>query len=313
MKCLIIDEVDNCIQGKLSKHMETVWIKDVPSEEDLLKHIPGYDILVMRVDPAITKRVIDAANQLKVIAVGAVGINHIDIDYAEKKGIKVFNAPGLNIDSVAELTIGRLIDISRQVVAANNYVKGEKLWNKYLFTGTELAKKTIGIIGYGKIGQRVGELARAFKMKVIAYDPYITVEQGLKMNTKMVTLDEIFKESNCITIHVPLTPETKNMISCKQIEMMKKGCIIVNMGRGGVVDEEAVLDALSKGKLGGMGTDVMTSELSGDSGKDDTIESPLFEYDNFIVTPHIGGQTIDSQKRIGDFLVENIKVIFNLF
>lgn len=313
MKCLIIDEVDNCIQGKLSKHMETVWIKDVPSEEDLLKHIPGYDILVMRVDPAITKRVIDAANQLKVIAVGAVGINHIDIDYAEKKGIKVFNAPGLNIDSVAELTIGRLIDISRQVIAANNYVKGEKLWNKYLFTGTELAKKTIGIIGYGKIGQRVGELAQAFKMKVIAYDPYITVEQGLKMNTKMVTLDEIFKESNCITIHVPLTPETKNMISYKQIEMMKKGCIIVNMGRGGVVDEEAVLDALSKGKLGGMGTDVMTSELSGDSGKDDTIESPLFEYDNFIVTPHIGGQTIDSQKRIGDFLVENIKVIFNLF
>lgn len=310
MRCLIIDEVDSEIQNELSKYMETEWIKSVPTEDELIKNISGYNVLIMRVDPAITKKVIDAADELKIIAVGAVGLNHIDMGYVKEKGIKVFNAPGLNIDSVAELTIGRLIDIGRQVVSANNYIKTENQWNKYLFMGSELAEKTIGIIGFGKIGQRVGELARAFKMKVIAYDPYITIEQGLEMNTKMVTLEEIFKESNYITIHVPLTPETQNMISYEEIDMMQEGCIIVNMGRGGVVDEEAVAAALSNGHLGGMGSDVMADELSGDKGNN--IESPLFSFDNFIVTPHIGGQTIDSQKRIGNFIVKNIKEMLNL-
>lgn len=314
MKCLIIDAVDDGIQVALSKRMKTKWIKDAPSETDLAKYIQGYDILVMRVDPSITKKVMDAAGNLKIIAVGAVGINHINMDYARKKGIKVFNTPGLNIDSVAELTIGRLIDISRQVVTANNYIKRENKWNKYLFMGSELAEKTIGIIGYGKIGQRVGELARAFKMNVIAYDPYITTEQGLELNTKMVTLKEILKESNYITIHVPLTPETRNMISYQQIEAMKKGCVIVNMGRGGVVDEVAVAEALAKGKLGGMGTDVMADELSSNRNKGDFIKSPLFEFDNFVVSPHIGGQTIDSQKRIGKYIVNKINnLLYNKY
>ena len=312
MKCLIIDEVDAGIQEKLSKYMEVEWIREVPSEKDLIKFIPGYDILVMRVDPPITREVIDAADKLKVIAVGAVGTNHIDMNYATEKGIKVFNSPGLNVDSVAELTIGCLISILRQIIIANNHVKNEKRWNKYLFMGHELAGKTIGIIGYGRIGQRVGQLAKAFRMNVIAYDPYVTVEQGSQLNAKMVTFQELIKESDFITIHLPLTPETKNMISYEQIEMLKDGCVIVNMGRGGIVDEEAIMQALKNGKIGGMATDVMAGELDGNNSKDIMIDSPLFEFNNFIVTPHIGGQTYEAQKRIGDFVVENIKKLLNL-
>ena len=312
MKCLIIDEVDAVIQERLSKHMEVTWRRNPPSEQEMTKLISEYDILVMRVDPAITKKILDAAKKLKIIAIGSVGINHIDMDYAAQKGIKVFNSPGLNIDSVAELTIGYLINISRQITKANNYVKMKKQWNKYLFMGRELACKTIGIIGYGRIGQRVGQLAQAFKMDVIAYDPYITVEQGRTLDTRMVTFEELLKESDYITIHVPLIPETKNMISYDQIRMLKTGSIIVNMGRGGVVDEEAIAEALQSGKIRGAGMDVMSCELNNDFSAETIIDSPLMKIENFIITPHIGGQTYDSQKKIGNHIVENIERLCNI-
>jgi D-3-phosphoglycerate dehydrogenase len=303
MKSVIIDNVHSCIKETLERYIN-VDVKMLPTYEELAELIPDYDILIMRVDPKIDQNLIDKAKNLKMICVCAAGLNHIDLEYAKQKGIKVVNAPGLNIDSVAELTIGRLIELSRHVVKANNDVKINGIWDKYLYMGQELAGKTLGIAGFGKIGRRVGELAKAFKMNVVAYDPYVTAEQGRQLGVEMLELDELLKRVDYITIHMPLTPETKGMISKEKISLMKKGSFIVNMGRGGIVDEAAAYDALTSGRLAGMGVDVMQEEPC--------LKSLLYELDNFVVTPHIGGQTIDSQKRIGVFISNTIIDTFNL-
>lgn len=303
MKSVIIDNVHSCIKETLEKYID-VDVKMLPTYEELAEIIPDYDILIMRVDPKIDQSLIDKAKNLKMICVCAAGLNHIDLDYAKQKGIKVVNAPGLNIDSVAELTIGRLIELSRHVVKANNDVKINGIWDKYRYMGQELAGKTLGIAGFGKIGRRVGELAKAFKMNVVAYDPYVTAEQGSELGVEMLDLDDMLKRVDYITIHMPLTPETKGLISKEKINLMKKGSFIVNMGRGGIVDETAAFEALTSGQLAGMGADVMQEEPCP--------ESPLYKLDNFVITPHIGGQTIDSQERIGVFISNNIIDTFNL-
>lgn len=311
MKGLIVDVVDSCIAEKLGKYMQ-MDTEILPTAERLAEIIPDYDVLIMRVDPPIKKEILDAAKRLKVIGVCSVGLNHVDLEYAKQKGVEVMNSPGLNIDSVAELTVGRMIDMARHVVRAHNDTLKKKNWDKYPYMGQELNGKTVGIIGFGKIGRRVAELCKAFRMTTLAYDPYVSVEDGKKVDVEILPLEDLIRRSNFITIHVPLTPETKNMISREQIAMMPDGAIIINMGRGGLVDEEAVYQALKSGKLGGMGTDVMALELGASFSPDAKLESPLYELDNFVVTPHIGGQTVDSQKRIGESISERIISLLKL-
>ena len=172
MKCLIIDAVHSSIAEEFSKYMQ-VDTHMLPTKEELAKLIPDYDVLIMRVDPAINKEILDAAKNLKVIGVCSVGLNHIDLDTAKEKGIQVFNAPGMNANAVAELTLAKMLEVARHTIPANYDVKVNKNWDKYKFVGSELRGKTLGILGFGRIGQRVGELARAFKMDVVAYDPYL--------------------------------------------------------------------------------------------------------------------------------------------
>ncbi|MDE6897801.1 MAG: phosphoglycerate dehydrogenase, partial [Lawsonibacter sp.] len=194
MKCLIIDVVSPAIAEELGKYMQ-VDTKILPTQEELAGMIGDYEVLIMRVDPAINKTILDAAKNLKVIGVCSVGLNHIDMDTAKANGIQVFNAPGLNGNAVAELTISKMLDMSRHTIPACNDVKVNKNWDKYKFVGRELRGKTLGVLGFGRIGQRVGELARAFLMNVVAYDPYLPAEVFEQQHATSMSIEEVLKVS----------------------------------------------------------------------------------------------------------------------
>ena len=319
MKCLIIDAVHESITEELGKYMQVDNLytaemegkaANAPLTSEQLKNVIGdYDVLIMRVDPAITEEVLDAAKNLKVIGVCSVGLNHINMDCAKAKGIQVFNAPGLNANAVAELTLSKMLDMSRHTMPANVDVKVNHQWDKYKFVGRELRGRTLGILGFGRIGQLVAGLAHAFKMNIVAYDPFLPDEKFSENNaTKMETIEELLKVADYVTIHMPLLPTTKNLINAKSIETMKPDCIVLNMARGGIVNEQDMYEALKAGKIGGYATDVMVDELS--EGAD--FNSPLFECDNFIVSPHLGAQTVDASRDIGAHIIAKVKEALNL-
>ena len=314
MKCLIIDKVYAGIAEELSKYMEVKTAENLPSTKDqLLAEIGDVDVLIMRVDPKIDQEIIDAAKNLKVIGVCSVGLNHIDMDYAKSKGIQIFNAPGLNANAVAELTTSKMLDISRGTFTANYDVKVKHEWNKYKFEGRELRGKTLGVMGFGRIGKRVGELGRAFGMTVVAYDPFLKPEDFEKEHATGMSVDEMLKVADFVSIHVPLTPETKDLFNAKSIAEMKDDAVVLNMSRGGIVNEKDMYEALKAGKIGGYAADVMENELAG-SGLtgDDTFASPLFECDNFIVSPHIGAQSVDASRDIGLHIISKVKEALSL-
>ena len=319
MKCLIIDAVHESITEELGKYMQVDNLytaemegkaANAPLTSEQLKNVIGdYDVLIMRVDPAITEEVLDAAKNLKVIGVCSVGLNHINMDCAKAKGIQVFNAPGLNANAVAELTLSKMLDMSRHTMPANVDVKVNHQWDKYKFVGRELRGRTLGILGFGRIGQLVAGLAHAFKMNIVAYDPFLPDEKfGENNATKMETIEELLKVADYVTIHMPLLPTTKNLINAESIATMKPDCIVLNMARGGIVNEQDMYEALKAGKIGGYATDVMVDELS--EGAD--FNSPLFECDNFIVSPHLGAQTVDASRDIGAHLIAKVKEALNL-
>ncbi len=310
MKCLIIDRVDPLLQENFSRYMD-VDIRILPSQEDLRAVIGDYDVLIMRVDPKITKEILDAAKNLKFLGVCSVGLNHIDMEAAKANGIHVFNAPGMNANAVAELTISKMLDISRNTMAANYDVKIRHQWDKYKFIGRELRGRTVGIMGFGRIGRRVGELARAFKMNVIAYDPYLKPEDFEKEGAKGMSANDLLKEADFITIHVPLTPETKDLVSAASIPYMKNDAVVINMSRGGIVNEKDVYEALVNGKIGGYCTDVMEDEIKASGLTDDNdFISPLFECDSFIVSPHLGAQSVDAAYDIAVYIWAKAKEFF---
>ena len=312
MKCLIIDVVSPAIAEELGKYME-VDTKILPTQEELASMIGDYEVLIMRVDPAINKTILDAAKKLKVIGVCSVGLNHIDMDTAKANGIQVFNAPGLNGNAVAELTISKMLELARHTVPACNDVKMYKHWDKYKFMGQELRGKTLGVLGFGRIGQRVGELARAFKMEVVAYDPYLPAEVFEQQHAKSMTIDEVLKVSDFVTIHMPLNDETRHLFNAHSISEMKTGAVVLNMARGGIVNEQDMCDALKSGKIGGYASDVMEKELA-DGGLTEGagFDAPLFECDNFIVSPHLGAQTIDAARDIGAHIIDKVKEALDL-
>lgn len=288
MKCLIIDAVHSAIAEELGKYMQ-VDTHMLPTQEELVKLIPDYDVLIMRVDPKITKEIIDAAANLKVIGVCSVGLNHVDMDACKAKGVQVFNAPGLNANAVAELTFSKMLDLSRHTIPANYDVKVNKTWDKYKFVGRELRGKTLGILGFGRIGQRVGELGRAFKMNIVAYDPYLPAHVFEEQQATSMGIDELLKVSDFVTIHMPLTPETKDLFNAKSLAEMKDDAVVLNMARGGIVNEQDMYEALKAGKIGGYASDVMENELAGGGLTEGAgFDSPLFECENFLVLPPPG-------------------------
>ena len=314
MKCLIIDKVYAGIAEELSKYMEVKTADNLPSTKaQVIADIADVDVLIMRVDPKIDQEIIDAAKNLKMIGVCSVGLNHIDMEYAKSKGIQVFNAPGLNANAVAELTISKMLDISRGTFTANYDVKVKHEWDKYKFNGRELRGKTLGVMGFGRIGQRVGELARAFGMTIVAYDPYLPSHVFGEQCATSVSIPELLQVSDFISIHLPLTPETKDLFNKESLAGMKNDAVVLNMSRGGIVNEKDMYEALVAGTIGGYATDVMENELAGDGlTGDDTFASPLFDCDNFIVSPHIGAQTVDAARDIGIHIIGKVKEVMGL-
>ncbi len=269
---------------------EVIDLTGIPKEE-LVNHVADLDALIVRSATKIRKEIIDAAKNLKVIGRAGVGLDNIDVEYAKSKGIKVINTPGATSISVAELTIGLLLAVMRKIAYADREMR-KGAWPKKVCKGIEMYGKTLGIIGIGRIGREVAKRARAFGMRVIYYDVYrpdkaIEKELGIEFRE----LDTLISEADVITVHVPLVPETKHMINRERIERMKDGAIIINAARGGIVDEDALYDALKSGKLYGAALDVYENEP--------LKESKLFELDNVVLTPHIGAQTKEGQTRAG--------------
>ena len=315
MRALIIDRVAPLVAAALREYGVEVDIRILPGVEELKQLLPNYDLLVMRVDPKIDRELLDAAaKRVKMIAVCAVGTNHIDVDYAGELGIKIQNAPGVNYNAVAELTISKMLDLSRFTMEANREVQEEHIWNKYKYTGHELKGHVLGIVGLGKIGSRVAKLAQAFDMTVAAYDPYVDGEtMQSKGVAKVEDLNELCAQADYISTHTPLTSETKGIIGREQFACMKPGTYVINCARGGVVDEAAAREALASGKLAGLSVDVLANELAGKGlGDNAGLNSDLFGMEHFTVSPHIGGSTYEGLDALGQYAVDRIVEFYKL-
>ena len=295
MKILVCDAIaDSAIEQFKSKGFE-VDIKTGMSPEELAEVIEPYDIIIVRSATKVRKVAIDKAKNLKVIARGGVGLDNIDVEYAKSKGIKVVNTPAASSASVAELALAHMLAIYRFLPQANITMR-QGQWNKKSYKGLELSGKTLGIIGIGRIGQELAKRANALGMKVIAYDAFIK-EAPLDF-IKMVEKEELLKNSDIISLHIPFIKEQGPTITAKEFELMKEGAVLINCARGGVVDEKALLDALNSGKLFGAGIDVFE--------KEPTDNTELINHPKVSVTPHIGASTKEAQARIGEELVRVI-------
>lgn len=258
--------------------------------EELIASIGEYDGIIVRSETKVTKEVIEAGKKLQVIGRAGVGVDNINVESATKKGIIVMNAPGGNTVSTAEHTMAMLLALSRNIPQADKSTKEGK-WERKKYIGVELSKKTLGVVGLGRIGSYVAQIGLAFNMKVLASDPYISQEKAKRLGIELVSLDELYKNSDFITLHVPKSDETKKMISKAEIAKMKDGVRIINCARGGLIDEEALCEALKSGKVAGVALDVYENEPPTDN--------PLLKFENCVTVPHLGASTYDAQINVG--------------
>ena len=301
MKIIILDKIDNSAIDMFKESFETD-VKTGLSEQEIIDIINPYDAVVVRSATKITKKIIDAAPNLKLIGRGGTGVDSIDIKAATEKNIAVMNTPTSNCISVTEYVIGLMIGASRNIIFANNKLK-ENIWAKKESKGYELKDKTLGIIGFGNIGKEVCKRAIAFDMTVLTYDPFIDNEIVKSFGAKKMEIDEIITNSDYITLHIPLIDATKNLIDSKKLESMKKNAIWINCARGGTVDEDALYTALKNNSIKGAALDVFANEP--------LKNSKLCELNNIILTPHIAGSTHEAQARCGTDLVKQFLYFFN--
>jgi len=301
MKVLISDPVSEEGIEILRQHAE-VDVKTGLKEDELVATIGDYDAIVVRSQTRVTDKVIQAGKKLQVIARAGAGVDTIDVDEATRHGIVVINAPTGNTISAAEHTIALMLALSRHIPQANASLKSGK-WQRTEFMGTEVRDKTLGIIGLGNIGSEVAKRARGLEMKLTGYDPFISVDHAEKLQVKLVSLKELIKESDYITLHVPSTAQTKGLIGEKELAMVKPTVRIINCARGGLVDEEALARAVKEKRVAGAAVDVFSKEPA--------TESVLFESDNIIVTPHLGASTTEAQTEAARMVSEQIIDILN--
>jgi D-3-phosphoglycerate dehydrogenase len=257
---------------------------------DLLNAVAQTDALITRSGTAVTKELVNAGTRLRIVGRAGVGLDNVDVDACTARGILVINAPTANIMSATEHTMAMLLALCRNIPEAHASVKrGE--WTRAKFMGTELNGKTLGVIGLGRIGTRVTVRARGFGMRVIAYDPYIAPAVFERVNAEQVSLDDLLAQADIITVHTPLTEETRNMIGAGHIAKMKDGVVLVNCARGGIYEEQALADALNSGKVSGAAIDVYEQEPP-------PKDHPLLNAKNAILSPHIGANTIEAQDRV---------------
>jgi D-3-phosphoglycerate dehydrogenase len=292
MKILVSDKLAAEGVKKMEAAGHTVVKAWDEPKENLPRLIADCDALVIRSATKANKALIDAAPNLKVIGRAGIGLDNVDAEHAKSKGIIVVNTPTATTISVAELTFGFILVSCRDIVAGTNTTKAGK-WEKKALKGREVYGKTLGIAGIGRIGQAVAERAVAFGMKVLAYDPYVKSDKY-----ENVDLDGLVSRSDIITLHLPLTPETKHMIGAAQFAKMKDGAVILNVARGGTIDESALYDAMKSGKVRAACLDVFETEPP--------TGNKLLELPNLYCTPHIGAQTDEGQQRAGVMVAEAV-------
>ena len=286
MKILVADGVSEKGVEILSKEFECEIRAKLPAEE-LLATIHEYDGLVVRSASKVTKEVIEAATNLKVIGRAGVGVDNIDIEAATAKGIIVLNAPEGNTIAATEHTVAMMLSMARNIPQAHSSVQNGE-WKRNQFVGVEMRGKTLGVIGLGRIGSGVAKRAIAFDMKVIGYDPYVNEERAKTMGIEVVSLEEIYANADFISVHMPLTAQTKDLINSETISKMKDGVYLVNCARGGIINEADLAEAVKAGKVAGAAIDVFPKE---------PIEpnSPLLGVDKIVLTPHLGASTVEAQ------------------
>ena len=275
-----------------------VVYEEYPDEARLLELVGDVDAIIVRSKPKVTRKVIEAAPKLKVIGRAGVGLDNIDLEAAKERGIKVVNSPGASSRSVAELAVALTFNVARKVAFADRKMR-EGVWAKKQCMGIELEGKTVGVIGFGRIGYEVAKIAKALGMNVLLYDPYPNEERAKEVGGKFVSLEELLKESDIVTLHVPLLDATRHLINEERLKLMKPTAILINAARGAVVDTEALVKALKEGWIAGAGLDVFEEEPL-------PADHPLTKLDNVVLTPHIGASTEEAQMRAGVQVAEQI-------
>ncbi|MDK2915250.1 MAG: D-3-phosphoglycerate dehydrogenase / 2-oxoglutarate reductase [Thermococcaceae archaeon] len=298
MKVLVAAPLhEKAIEVLKNAGLEVVY-EEYPDEDRLVELVRDVDAIIVRSKPKVTRRVIEAAPKLKVIGRAGVGLDNIDLKAAEERGIKVVNSPGASSRSVAELAIGLLFAVARKIAFADRKMR-EGVWAKKQCMGIELEGKTIGVVGFGRIGYEVAKIAKALGMNVLLYDPYPNEERAKEVGGKFVPLEELLKESDVVTLHVPLLDATYHLINEERLKLMKPTAILINAARGAVVDTDALVKALQEGWIAGAGLDVFEEEPL-------PADHPLTKLDNVVLTPHIGASTVEAQMRAGVEVAEKI-------
>ncbi|BAC90080.1 phosphoglycerate dehydrogenase [Gloeobacter violaceus] len=297
-KVLVSDAIDQAGIEILTQVAQVTYEPDL-SPATLLETIPQYDALMIRSGTKVTALVIEAAQRLRIIGRAGVGVDNVDLQAATRKGIVVVNSPEGNTIAAAEHAIALMMSLSRHVGEANASLKAGQ-WKRSQFIGVEVYKKTIGVVGLGRIGSHVTRVARALGMQIVAFDPYISAERAQQLGARLVDLEQLFHEADYITLHVPRTPETTHLINEKTLASMKPTARIINCARGGLIDEQALYVALKEGRIAGAALDVFENEPLG--------ESPLCALGReVILTPHLGASTEEAQTNVAIDVAEQIR------
>ena len=300
MKVLVADPVSDEGIDILRSHAK-VDIKVGLKPEELISVIGDYEALVVRSQTEVSAAIIEAGKKLQVIGRAGVGVDNIDVDEATRRGIVVVNAPAGNTISAAEHTIALMLSLARHIPQASAVLKSGA-WRRRDFMGTEVRGKTLGIIGLGNVGSEVARRARGLEMRVVAHDPFVSEDQASKLQVELVSLEQLLKESDFITLHLPLTASTTGLIGEKELALVKPTVRIINCARGGLIDEKALAKAVKERRVAGAAIDVFSTEP--------TTKSILFEDDNIIVTPHLGASTAEAQALVARDVAQQIIDVF---
>jgi D-3-phosphoglycerate dehydrogenase len=298
-KILVVDKVSDTGLRPLREAGFVVEERAGLNPAELREALSGCAGLVVRSETKVTADLMDGAGSLRVVGRAGVGVDNIDVPAATARGIVVMNAPDGNTITTAEHTIALLIALARRVPQANSSLKSGH-WDRKTFVGVELQGKTLGIVGMGRIGRTVASRARAFGMKIVAFDPFVAPEQARDLEIELIPLEEVFANADFLTIHTPLTPETRNIIGRDAFAAMKKGVRIINCARGGLVDESALLAAIKSGVVAGAALDVFEQEPP-------PIDHPLLMLDEVIATPHLGASTAEAQEGVAFTVAEQMR------
>ena len=295
---VIADKLAESTVAALGDQVEVRWV-DGPDRPKLLEAVAGADALLVRSATTVDAEVIAAAPKLKIIARAGVGLDNVDVDAATAAGVLVVNAPTSNIHSAAEHAIALMLSAARQIPAADASLR-EHAWKRSAFNGTEIYGKTVGVVGLGRIGQLVAARLAAFGTHVIAYDPYVPPARAAQLGIELLPLDDVLARADFISVHLPKTKETAGLLGAEALAKTKPGVIIVNAARGGLIDEQALADAITRGHVRGAGLDVFATEPCTDS--------PLFDLPQAVVTPHLGASTSEAQDRAGTDVAASVRL-----